>query len=182
MKQAIIIHGWGADSTSNWFPWLADELRKTGLRVVCPDFPNTESPKLKEWISYLNKLAKIDNQTIMVGHSLGVPFILRFLEQLPKGKKIEAAFLISGFERPLGIFEIENFVKEPFNWKKIRNSCGQFFVINSDNDPYIPLPVGKDLAKKLGAKLSVEREAGHINAPGGFLSYPRLLRMINEKI
>lgn len=178
MKTAVIVHGWGANSTSNWFFWLAEELKDNNFKVIVPDFPNTQTPQLVEWLKHFKKKVKIDKDTILIGHSLGVPLILRFLEKLPKGKKIKAAFLISGFERSLGVRETDNFVVKPFNWEKIRNSCDKFIVINSDNDPYIPISIAEDLAKSLKTHLIIEPNAGHINAPGGYLSYPRLLNMI----
>jgi len=143
-----------------------------------PDFPNTNFPKLFEWLKFFEKNFSLRKDTILVGHSLGAPFILRLLERLPEGQKIGACFLVSGFERPLGFPETENFVDKPFDWEKIRQSCEKFVVIHSDNDPYVPLAIGKDLAKSLNVKLIIEHAAGHINAPGGFLSYPRLLNMI----
>ena len=177
-KDAIIVHGWGADSQSNWFSWLAQELKKRGFSVQVPNFPNTNSPKLTEWLKFFEENITINKDTILIGHSLGVPFILRFLEKLPEGQKIKAAFFVSGFERPLDCKEIENFVDKPFDWKKIRKGCEKFVVIHSDNDPYVPLQIGKDLAKSLNAELVIEHAADHLNAPGGYLSYPKLLNLV----
>ncbi len=180
LKNAIIVHGWGADSQSNWFPWLAEELRKRGFSVQTPDFPNTNFPKLSGWLKYFEENVTINNDTILIGHSLGAPFILRLLEKFPEAQKIKAAFLVSGFERPLGFPETENFVDKPFDWEKIKKGCEKFVVIHSDNDPYVPLPIGKDLAKSLRVEPIIEHAAGHINAPGGYLSYPKLLNLILE--
>lgn len=191
MTKIIIIHGWGADSTSNWFPWLADELKAKGFDVAVPDFPNSQTPQLSEWIDTLqsilnpkgSKTTRLEN-VILVGHSLGAPFILRFLEQLNQPQKgspfvaVKAAILVSGFERSLGFSETDNFVVKPFNWEKIKTSCDKFIVINSDDDPYIPLSIGYALAKSLGVVLTIEHNAGHIKAPGGFLAYPRVRDLI----
>lgn len=117
-KNAVIIHGWGADSQSNWFPWLAEELRKYDFLVQVPDFPNTNFPKLTEWLKFFEENVTVNKDTILIGHSLGPPFILRLLEKFPEGKKVKAAFLVSGFERPLEFPETKNFVDKPFNWAK----------------------------------------------------------------
>lgn len=179
-KNAVIIHGWGANSQSNWFPWLTGELKKHDFFVQMPDFPNTNFPKLTEWSKFFEENITINKNTTLIGHSLGVPFILRLLEKLPANQKIKAAFLVSGFEKPLGFPETKNFVDKPFDWERIRETCEKFVVIHSDNDPYVPLSIGKDLAKSLKVELIIEHAAGHINAPGGFLSYPKLLNLILE--
>jgi hypothetical protein len=179
-RKAVIVHGYGADSQSNWFPWLKEKLEEQGWEVAAPNFPNTLNPKLSEWLDYFHKNVRLDEQTVLIGHSLGVPFILRVLENLPKGKLVAAAYLVSGFAEPLGLTETENFVDQPFNWPKIREGAKKFVVINSDDDPYIPLEVGQRLAQKLGAELIVEHGGGHLNAPGGSLSYPQLLNLIRH--
>lgn len=179
MKNAVIVHGWGADSQSNWFPWLKKELEKQGFKVYVPDFPNAQNPILTEWLIYFKKEVTIDQDTIFVGHSLGVPFILKLLEQSQNnGDTIQAAFLVAAFDKPLEISEIENFVDKPFDYEKIKNSCKKFFVINSNNDPYIPLQIGESLAKKLDTKLIVEHNADHLSNPDGMLGYPKLLQLI----
>ena len=194
MKNAVVVHGWGGNSQGNWFPWLKAELEKQGFKVSVPDFPNAQNPVLSEWLHYFNKSVTVDAETILIGHSLGVAFILRFLEylslhseneipRLPSGarndkKKIKAAFLVAAFDRSLGIPEIENFINTSFNWEKIKSSCDRFTVINSDNDPYIPLQIGKDLAKNLDTELIIEHNAGHIDNPDGLLGYPKLLNFI----
>lgn len=181
-KHAIIVHGWGASPKDNWFPWLGEKLEENGFRVNIPDFPNTNYPKLDEWLAHFKKSVKVDKETILIGHSLGPVFILRFLEGLEEGRTVKVCFFVSGFAKSLGIPETENFFDEPFDWQKIKRACPKFFLINSDNDPYIPIEIGKDLAKKLGIELMIEKNGGHLNAPGGFLTYPRLLKLILNTI
>ncbi|MBI4130739.1 serine hydrolase family protein [Candidatus Roizmanbacteria bacterium] len=184
MKQAFIIHGWGANSESNWFPWLKRELEKNEWKVTVPNMPNTENPKMEEWIKYFEAVVARRGQrlkagqgpatTILIGHSLGAPFILRYLEK----NKASRVYLVAGFHKPLGFPATENFVNKPFDWEVIKSHCKKFIVINSDNDPYIPREIGKELAKKLGVQEIIEHGGSHLNAPGGFLEYPVLLNLI----
>jgi predicted alpha/beta hydrolase family esterase len=194
MNHASIIHGWGADSTSNWFPWLAQELQAQEWEVAVPDFPNSQNPVLEEWLEYYDTqvsrkiLRTAQDEGVnsgriarsLIGHSLGVPFILRLLEQT--NDIYDTAYLVAGFERPLGIPEIEHFVDKPFQWDRIRKQCKKFMVINSDNDPYISLDIGEELAKKLKITLIIEPNGDHLSAPGGVLAYPRLLEMIESAV
>lgn len=176
MKNVVIIHGWGANSQSNWFPWLANELEQKCWKVTVPDFPNSEFPLLSQWLEHFQKNVAIDEETVLIGHSLGVPFILRFLEQ--SKEKIKAAFLVAGFDRPLNFPEIVNFVDKPFDWKKIISSCDQFIVITSKDDPFILPAIGKDMAKHLNGKFIEEQNVGHITDLNGTFAYPRLRDLI----
>jgi hypothetical protein len=190
MNHAIIIHGWGATSQDNWFPWLKKELEEKGWKVDSPDFPNTQWPKLTEWLEFFDNNSTVDNpsNTILIGHSLGVPFILRYLEKnwilrsaQNNGLSITASYLVSGFHKPLGYPATENFVDKPFDWKTIRKACEKFIVINSDNDPYIPRTISKELAFNLGVDEILEKNGEHLNAPEGYLTFPKLRDLILAK-
>lgn len=77
-KRAFIIHGWEGTPDSNWFPWLADELKKKGFEAVVPQMPNADFPVAKEWLGHMQKIVgEPDENTFLVGHSLGVTAILR---------------------------------------------------------------------------------------------------------
>ena len=158
------------------------ELKKVGFKVTTPDFPNTENPKLTEWLQYFKKQVSVNSGTILIGHSLGVSFILRFLEAFTGKKAIKAAFLVSGFERSLGTPETDNFVVKPFNWQKIKAACRKFVVINSDNDPYVPLSKAKDLAANLGTKVILIKNGGHLNEKAGYTRFELLLERVKGMI
>ncbi|MDD4902221.1 MAG: alpha/beta hydrolase [Patescibacteria group bacterium] len=207
MKRVFIIHGWEADPGSNWFPWLKDELIKKGIEAEVPTMPNSAHPLCAEWVAYLKKIVgKTDKDTFLVGHSLGVIAILRYLESMAAKEKIGGAILVAGFPEPLpasdgGDFsELNNFFAKPLDYEKIKNNVsnrptpppsgtesplpgrGQIFsgfvAIHSDNDPYVPLANGKILQKKLGAELIVISGGGHLNAGDGFFQFPLVLEKI----
>ncbi len=50
-----------------------------------------------------------------------------------------------------------SFFGRDFDWERIRRNCVRFEVFHSDNDPYVPLEKGKELAEKLGAKFVLVR-------------------------
>jgi uncharacterized protein len=180
--KALIVHGWGGDSSSNWFPWLKNELEKSGIPTICPDLPNPQFPKKEEWLAALRAQASFseNEEIVLIGHSLGCPTILHLLESFQKGEKARAAILVAGFARDLGIPIIRNFVDTDFDFKKIRSSCRDFFAINSDNDPYVPLGEGKFMAKSLDAEFITEHGLGHINYGDGHFEYKRVLEMIKK--
>ena len=181
----IIIHGIYGHPDENWFPWLKIELEKRDHEVIVPKFPTPINQSLESWLKVLkNYEDKINKNTVLIGHSLGTPFILNYLEQADK--QIKAAFLVAGYHKLLDneFYELnKTFVYKEFNWEKIRKNCEKFSVIASDNDPYIPLETNKELANLLGAKLTVIHNAGHINKKSGFYKFPQLVDlMVKEGI
>lgn len=174
--KAYIFHGWGSASFDNWFPWLKAELQKKGFEVIVPDFPNSQDPVMEEWLKAAMKLS-YDKDTVLVGHSLGSVLIMRVLEKIKK--KIRSAYLVSAFDRSLGIAEIDNFFNLPFDYDKIKSNSAHLAVLNSDNDPFIRLGLAEHLSGVLGCKLAVFHDAGHLSAgPDNNLKFPELLEMI----
>jgi len=71
-KRVFIIHGWGGSPEGGCLPWLKSELEKNNFEVLAPQMPNTEEPKIEEWVSYLSEfVGEIDENTCFVGHSIG---------------------------------------------------------------------------------------------------------------
>ena len=179
--KVFIFHCWGGDSRGCWRGWLADQLRNQDAEVVAPDFPDSMNPSLDEWLKEARKQVPhfdAKDEWVLVAHSLGCPTILRLLESFDENEKARAVILVAGFAKDLGIPEIRSFVEKEFDFEKIRTKSGKFFVINSDNDPFIELSEGERLAKSLDAELIVESGAGHINEGSGHVQYPRVLEVI----
>jgi len=94
-KTAFIIHGLNGSKDAHWYPWLKKKLEEKGLKVFLPQFPIEENQSLQNWLSTLQPLRGSLRDSIIVGHSLGVPFILNVLNQWEI--KAKATFLVSGF-------------------------------------------------------------------------------------
>lgn len=181
--KVFIIHGAYGNPNENWFPWLKGELEKIGIKVFVPRFPTPEGQNLNNWLrAFEEYIPHIDEKTIFVGHSLGPAFIMNVLETLEK--PILVAFFVSGFTGLLDQPEFDEINKtitdRAFNYSKIRNNCKDFFIYNSDTDPYVPLNKGRQLAMNLNGKLTIIKDGGHINAAAGYLEFPLLLRDIKN--
>lgn len=181
MKSAILIHGTESKPGSNWFPWLAEELKKRGYAIFIPQFPTPVGQSLEGWRKEFKRFEMhITEETIFVGHSLGCAFILDCLERSEKG--VAAVILVAGFVGLLGNphydFLNSTFIEKKFLWENIRSKCGKCVVISSDNDPYVPLEKGWELARHLGVQPIILHNAGHINRSSGFTEFPQVLRYI----
>ena len=143
MKKVYLIHGWGGSSESEgWFWWLKEELCKKGFKVIVFDMPNSDSPRIEEWVKYLEKNVKdVDEHTYFVGHSIGCQTILRFLEKLHKHKKIAGCVFVAGWFNVINLEPEELKIANPWmsnkiDFSRILDHCNRFFAIFSDNDPY----------------------------------------------
>ena len=185
MTNIIIIHGTGGNPNGNWFPWLKSELEKLDCRVFVPKFPTPENQSLENWLNAFKDYKQyLDENSIVVGHSLGPAFLLSVLEKL--NRPIKAAFFVAGFTGLLNNSEFDElnktFVTKNFDWAKIKNNCKKFYVINSDNDPYVPVEKGKILAENLGTELITLKNAGHINEEAGYTEFDFLLEKIKHEL
>ena len=181
ITKAIIIHGTGAGPSANWFPWLKAELEKLHLNVFVPQLPIGELQNLSNWMTEFKKWENaVDEETIMIGHSVGPSFILNFLER--SNNSIAAAFLVSPFVGKLDDQRVnlltKTFAEHDFNWDKIRKQCRRFFIYSSDNDPYVPIEKGEFLSNKLHARFRIIRNGGHINEASGHTKFSELLNDI----
>lgn len=181
MKRVFIIHGYTGYPDKNWFPWLKSELEKSGVHVVVPAMPNSENPKLSEWLPFLQSLVgKVDENTFFVGHSLGCITILRYLETLEKGVRIGGVILVAGFASPIHLHQLDNFFETALQYEKIKSSVGKLVAINSDNDPHVPYDHAEELRDKFGAELIKFPNGQHLNEKAGFKQFPLVLEHLNQ--
>lgn len=186
MKNAFIFHGTEGYPGENWFPWLKGKLEENGYQVFVLQFPSPPvvAAKISEWLEVLKEYEKyLNKDTLLIGHSLGGIFTLRILEKLDQ--PVEAAFLVG---TPIGVQPILNYERDKsfsgfdFDWKKIKNNAHYFVVFHSDNDPYVGLDNGKELAKHLDVNLDFRPKSGHFNTKAGFLKFDDLLKKIEVVI
>jgi len=180
MKQALIVHGSGGKPDQIWFPWLADKLKKKDYDVISPQFPNTpEDQILENWLKTLGSY-ELSNDCTAIGHSLGVPFLLNVLERRP----LKAVYLVAGFT---GLLEnqfdelVETFSNKLFDWKRIKKNCQQFYILHSDDDPYIAPEKTIDLAKNLEVSPILIQNAGHFNSAAGYYEFDFLYNLIQKQ-
>lgn len=180
MKYAMIIHGTEGFPGQNWFPWLRNELKQQGYEVDVPQLPSPPviPAKISEWFEVFEKYKdKLDQESLLIGHSLGGVFTLRILEKLEH--PIKAAYFIGA---PIGVKPILNYDRDSafsgfdFDWEKIKKNAKRFVVFQSDDDPYVDLANGQELAKNLGVELNFIPNAGHFNKKAGYTKFPELLK------
>lgn len=149
--KVLIIHGFEANGNSNWFSWLKKALEKIGCEVYNPSLPNTLHPESEEWNKALQPyLNKLDENSVIIGHSLGSKAAVNLLSAT--AKKIKQVFLVaSALGNPRrdwkkmkqewagsDIAALKKFWETKVDWKSVNKSIvGKTHVIFSEDDPYI---------------------------------------------
>lgn len=184
MKDILIFHGTEGYPEENWFPWLKQELEKKDCKVFVPQFPSPPivPANIAEWFDVLKNYEQhINENTILIGHSLGGIFTLRVLEKLKH--PVKAVFLVG---TPIGVSPILNYDRDnsfsgfAFDWESIKKKAQHFVVFQSNNDPYVGIENGQQLAKNLGVELNFVFNAGHFNKQAGYTKFDLLLNKIKE--
>lgn len=182
MKTAILVHGRfelneqisdkiPSPSNAHWFPWLQKQLLKNGIISQAPEFPTPHAPKYEQWCEMLER-NPINENTILVGHSQGGGFLVRYLSE--NNVKVGAVVLVAPW------LDVENeYEPEFFDFAIDRNlsqKTGKLVVFASDNDaPEIPSSIAK--LRELIENLSVREfhDYGHFTLKSmGTDAFPEL--------
>lgn len=144
MKNAILIHGWASKaefynpnypsaSNSHWFPWLTKQLMINNIHAVAPEMPNGYYPEYMVWKNELERF-DITSETILVGHSLGAGFLMRWLSEKPE-RKVNKVILVAPW---MGhAFSSDPFDETFFNFELNREIASQtkgLHIFNSTDD------------------------------------------------
>lgn len=143
MKNAVILHGLPDKaeyrvarflhikmSRIHWLGWLRKRLQKSGYRVYSPDMPNAYKPDWKTWTTEIEK-SKIGPDTMLIGHSCGGGFWLRYLSERPKLKVGKVVLVAPWIDVPRQV--APDFFNFKIDKKLIARTAG-LTIIYSNND------------------------------------------------
>jgi len=78
-KEEYISTGQTA-TKGHWFPWIKSQLEANGFEVFMPEMPEPYEPDYEKWSEEFEKLP-LQEDTILVGHSCGGGFLVRWLSE-----------------------------------------------------------------------------------------------------
>lgn len=186
MKKVYLVHGWAGNPNNNWFPNTISSLISDGFDAKALILPDPENPNPITWPKALEEqIQNPDNETYLVGHSIGCQTILRYLEQLSSDIKLGGIVLVAPF------FDLNHLETEeekalwqkwkdlPLDLEKIKNHVSKIVCIFSDNDQDVDSESSAKLFKELlDAKIILEHNKGHFADHDGIKELPSVVEAI----
>lgn len=186
MKRVFIIHGWDGSPEANWLPWMKAELEKRGYEVIVPAMPETNHPKIDEWVSHLAEVVGTpDQETYFIGHSIGCQAVARYLAGVTQSTAgvlfVAGWFTLTGLETPEEVEIAKPWIEKPIDDTAFRKNAGKIVALFSDNDSNVPLENVNLFKERFGARTIVEKNAGHFTGEEtGVMEFPIILSTFLE--
>lgn len=174
MVKVFIIHGFESTPNGGWRSWLMAELAKKRMYACALSMPDPATPVCSEWVAEISRHVErnADDKIYLVGHSLGVPAILRYLESAGEGR-VSGAVLVSGRSEKTELTKLSSFFDPPFDLEKIRTKAAHFVVIHGDDDSIVPFRNAEILSKGLGCEPIIVHKGGHLGGKDGWHELPQ---------
>src|SRR5581483_6503869 len=149
MKNAIILHGmpdkdeyysleYPAQSNQHWIPWLQKRLQAKDIFTQTPEMPMSFQPNYQMWKKEFERF-DVTPETLLVGHSCGGGFIVRWLSE-NKDKKVAKIVLVAPWLNPdqansdiPSEFDTGNFFEFKIDSSILSRTRG-ITIFGSDND------------------------------------------------
>lgn len=144
MRNAILIPGrpdkdeyydpqYPSNSNNHWFPWLTKQLQINDIFTVAIELPKPWQPRYEVWKKELERF-EITPKTILVGHSCGGGFIVRWLSE-NKDRQVNKVVLVAPWLNPENnpksdTADFFNFTIDP----NLAKRTAGVTIFNSDND------------------------------------------------
>lgn len=182
----IILHGTLGNPQGNWFPWLARELQQRGHVTLRPQLPTPDGQTPEAWRQLIADTVRAvggpDESILLIAHSMSCLSVCQYLATI--ATPVRACFFVAGFaERLPDLPEPYPTLNDPFtdvmfDWEAVRKHSRSFTCFAGDNDPYVPLEIGKRFAAALGTVPVIIPGGRHLSAEAGFREFPQLLTAI----
>lgn len=146
--------------------------------------PHPETPTIDDWVNCLAEIVKEpDQDTLLIGHSIGCQTILRYVAGLPESVQLQQIIFVAGW------FSLQNLAKEelstaqpwlatPIDFSQVLGHCRNIIAILSIDDPVVPYAKNKEVfLNHLHAKV-LSTSGGHLGGDDKVTELPLLREVI----
>lgn len=161
----------------HWIPWIKQELSKKNIETSVPLMPEPWNPDYKSWTKEFEKL-EIDENTILIGHSGGCAFLVRWLGEYKK--KIKKLILVAPWKIPseeftLGENDLYNFEIN----KELKDNINDIVIFTSNDEEENGKKSAKIYSDYLdGNLIELENHGHYCFGDMGTKQFPELLSEI----
>lgn len=173
MKKAVILHSWYSNPATNWYPWLKAELEKRDYLVWVPDLPtmDTKSPQMEDMLKLIIDKGFVDEETIVIGHSLGSLLAMRLAERIQFNKGI----LLASWDFNDLTLEHQSFWQTMIDHDMAKKNVSDWVFLISENDPYVTKAIAHEVAGRFGGVAVDVGARGHFGKKDGITEVREIL-------
>ncbi len=147
-----------AASNNQWFPWLQKQLSLKGILAQTPEMPEPYRPDYEKWKEVFEQF-KLNEDTILVGHSCGGGFLVRYLSE--NNIKVGKVVLVAPWINPKSTEPAPGF----FNFQvdsNLKSKTQELHLFISSDDEQDELYTAKMLEEKVpGIEFHRFADKGH---------------------
>jgi len=187
-KKVIIVHGCPSSSKElidindpgsyykHWIPYIKKELTARGIKTETPLMPRPWEPDYETFKKEFEKYP-VSEDTILVGHSCGCAFLVRWLGE--SKKKITKLILVAPWKIPkANDVAREKFYVYPID-ETINDRVGEIVIFTSDDEAENGKKSLEIYKESLDSKVIELKGKGHyIFRDMGTEEFPELLKEI----
>lgn len=181
-QQVVVIHG--GDAFEKYEDYLAylksseislEKLKSKGWKsnlaedlgsdfdVILPRMPNSLNARYMEWKIWFEKIVPLlEENILLVGHSMGGIFLARYLSENTLDKKIKAVFLVAAPFYTKDAPCVDFYVPDLLDG--LKKQAEKIFLYHSKDDPVVPFEDVEKYKKELPeARVQIFEDRGHFN-------------------
>ncbi len=161
--------------TYDWKASLQTDLGDA-FEVLQPRMPNGTNVRYKEWKIWFERCVELmDDDLILIGHSLGGIFLAKYLSENDLSKKVKATLLVAApYSDTSTVESLKDFVL-PESLDKFSDQGGSIYIVHSHDDPIVPFSETQLFLQALpDAQIMEFQDRGHFHQS----HFPELVELL----
>ncbi len=166
MANCIIVHGCPSSEESelkrtydqHWLPWTKKKLEQKGIKTLIPLMPHPSLPNYENYKKEFDKY-EVNEKTVLIGHSCGCAFLVRWLGE--SKKKVKKLILVAPWKIPFRELGKDKDFYEYEIDDGIRARVGRIIIFTSNDEEEDGKKSVKIFHKALGGEVIELKNHGH---------------------